>query len=413
LLRFSNTSSKDIDLEALRTALLNHILSKQTNKELLIKVDDEDKKTLELLTLFGIDYSRVVSKSENIKYHTGMAMKLLLDKKAFNCFCSDEALELDKEKAKKDGVPYSYSGFCETISDETKFHCNAPFVVRIKKPMHTINFTDLLKGELSFEPHEVDSFVILDHKKLPTESFATAVDDMLFDTSTIIQDESELYNIPKQIHVRESLGYDKKIEYIHLPEILEENLKSVQALVDEGYLPSAIANYIIHLNYTPPKEIFTIEEAIEWFDIKQLSKTPAQFDLGKLNSINREHMKLLDDMRFSKIVGFADEDIGKLAKLYIEECDTIQAIKEKINGTFGKKIVPKEFESEFQTLKDCLEKAPFIKEFDELKSYITQKTGLKSEKLLKPLGFVLTGTTNNQKLERIYPLIRNYLGEII
>jgi glutamyl-tRNA synthetase len=421
LLRFSIDLTKEFHIEQLRIALLNHILAKQTKQDLLIRLDDsgnekniDEREVSETLALFGIDYTRIVAVSENIKYHTGMGMKLLLDKKAFNCFCSDEALETDKQKAKEKGEPYSYSGFCETISDETKFQCNAPFVVRIKKPDHNIQFTDLLKGELEYNPNKVDSFVILTHDKTPTDNFASAVDDMLYDISTVIKEENEVDNTPKQIHVRETLGYDKQINYIHLPMIeYKETPQSVKELVDMGYLPIAIANYLIFLGYKTPCEIFTIEEALQWFELSNISQESPLFDLEKLNHINREYMKTLDNIRFSKIVGFADEDIGKLAKLYIKECNTTKEIKEKIDTIFSKKTPLDEFQKEYEMIQKCLENAPFIKEFEEFKKYITEKTGLSDEKLFVALNFILTGTTNTKNLKLIYPLIRNYLGEII
>ena len=114
MLRFAVSPKSDMQIGDLRVAIFNHIVSKQRNVELLIRIDDtdkekniegKDKEILEILGLFSIDYSRVVYQSENIKYHTQMAMKLLLDKKAFNCFCSDEALEQDKQIAKKEGKP--------------------------------------------------------------------------------------------------------------------------------------------------------------------------------------------------------------------------------------------------------------------------------------------------------------------
>ncbi|MEA3289959.1 MAG: glutamate--tRNA ligase [Campylobacterota bacterium] len=432
MLRFAQSPTSDMDIGNLRVALFNYILSKQLDEELLIRIDDtnkeknienKDKEILETLALFSIDYSRVLIQSENIKYHTGMAMKLLLDKKAFNCFCSDEALAQDKEKAKKDGKAYSYSGFCETISDETKFHCNAPFVVRMKKPDHNIKFNDLFKGELDYTKEEVDSVIILNHDKTPTYDFACAVDDMLFDISTVIRDEEYLDNTPKQIHLREALGYDKKIKYAHLPTIINkqtaEKLSSddkeltVNKLVEKGYLPAAIANYIVLLGFDTPKEVFTIEEAIEWFDIDKLSPDSVEFDMDKLNHINKEHLKLLDDLRFSKILGYADEDIGKLGKLYIEECNSINNIKDKIKTVFSQKKPLEGYEDEFISLKECLERAPFIEEFDELKKYISSKTELSDEKLIKTLSYALTGDANESNIERIYPLIRNYLGEII
>ncbi|HIP56211.1 MAG TPA: glutamate--tRNA ligase, partial [Arcobacter sp.] len=150
MLRFAPSPTGDMHIGNLRVAIFNHILSKQLNEELLIRIEDTDEKRnikgkdkdiLEMLSLFSINFKRVAYQSENIKYQTKMAMKLLLDKKAFNCFCSPEALEKDRVEAKEKKIPYRYSGFCETISDEAKFQCNAPFVVRMKKPENNVKST--------------------------------------------------------------------------------------------------------------------------------------------------------------------------------------------------------------------------------------------------------------------------------
>ncbi len=432
MLRFAPSPTGDMHIGNLRVALINHILSKQLNEELLIRIEDTDRKRnvdgkekeiLELLTLFSVNFSRVVHQSENLKYHSQMAMKLLLDKKAFNCFCSEEVLEVDREKAKSLKLPYRYSGFCETISDEAKFECNAPFTVRIKKPEQNIIFRDSIKGDFEYKPFDVDSLIILRQDKTPMYNFACAIDDMLFDISTIVRGEDQLPNTPKQIHIRESLGYTKEIKYAHLPMILNmesgkkmskrDNASSVMWLVNEGYLPVAISNYIILLGYNPPQEIFTLEEAEEWFDINKISKSAAKFDITKLKFINREHIKLMDELRLSKILGYADKEIGTLAKVYLEECDTIKEIKSRIDTIFGHKETLKDFEDDVSVLKECLQNAPYINDFSDLKTYITEKTKLSEEKFFTPLRFILTGATNGPNLSKIYPLIKNYLGEIV
>ena len=393
MLRFAPSPTGDMHIGNLRVALFNHILSKQLNEELLIRIEDTDKKRniegkekdiLEILNLFSINYSRVAHQSENIKYHTQMAMKLLLDKKAFNCFCTEEALDQDREIAKKEKTPYRYSGFCETISDEAKFNCNAPFVVRLKKPEENIKFKDLVKGDFDHKPFDVDSFVILREDKSPTYNFACSIDDMLFDISTVVRGEDQLPNTPKQIHIRKSLGYDREINYIHLPMILDletgkkmskrDESSSVRWLVDQGYLPAAIANYLILLGYNPPVEVFTMEEAMDWFDINKVSKSAAKFDIAKLKYLNREHIKMMDELRLSKILGYADKDIGTLAKIYIEECDTIKELKEKTASIFEPKISLKGYEDEFNQIKTCLQTAPYIDNINDLKKYITEKT---------------------------------------
>jgi len=432
MLRFAPSPTGDMHIGNLRVALINHILSKQTNEELLVRIEDTDKKRnvdgkekeiLELLTLFSVNFSRVVHQSENLKYHSQMAMKLLLDKKAFNCFCSDESLEVDRQKAINSKLPYRYVGNCDKVSDEAKFECNAPFTVRIKKPENNIKFTDSIRGDFDIKPFDVDSFILLRQDKTPMYNFACAVDDMLFDISTIIRGEDHLTNTSKQIHIRESLGYTKEIKYAHLPMILNmktgekmskrDDESSVRLLVDQGFLPVAISNYIILLGYNPPTEIFTLEEAEEWFDISKISKSNARFDIDKLKFINREHIKLMDELRLSKILGFADKDIGKLAKLYIEECDTTVQIKERLNGIFSQKDTLQGFEKEFKLVKECLQKAPFIDDLNDLKIYITKQTKLEDKKLFIPLRYAIIGETNGPSLSDIYPLIKNYLQEIV
>jgi len=129
-------------------------------------------------------------------------------------------------------------------------------------------------------------FVIIKSNKLPTNDFANAIDDMSAGVSTIIQDKKHLLSIPRQIHIRQELGFVENIEYAHLPTILEKDENSKQYLVkwllQEGYLPDAIINYLLTLGYKTPKKIFYLPDAIEWLDISKFSKQSEFFDIEKL-----------------------------------------------------------------------------------------------------------------------------------
>lgn len=431
MLRFAPSPTGDMHIGNLRVAIFNYIVSKQLNEGLIIRIEDtdkerniegKDKEILEILNLFSIEYKSVFYQSENLKYHQKMALQLMTQKKAFACFCSDSKLEELKEKSIKKGIAFRYDGFCETLSDETVLNTNAPFTVRLKKPDHNIKFTDLLKGDFKYAPFDVDSFIILRQDKTPTYNYACSVDDMLMDISMVIRGEDHVSNTPKQIHIRESLGYTKEIKYVHLPIILNastgkkmskrDDASSVKWLIDEGFLPSAIANYLVLMGNKTPTEIFTLEEAISWFKIENVSKSGAKFDIDKLRFINRKHIELLDDMRLSKILGFADNDIGKLAKLYLEEASTIKEIKSKLNNIFSQKSTLEGFEQESQTIKEVLKNAPYFENYDDLKDYVVQKTELKGKNLFKPLRYILTGVENGPNLTDIYPFIKNYIGEI-
>jgi glutamyl-tRNA synthetase len=421
LLRFAPSPTGNMNIENLRVAIFNYIVSKQLNEDLLIRIEDtdlekniegKDKEILEILNLFSIEYKNVVHQSDSLKYHQKIALQFLTQKKAFACFCSDSKLDELKEESIKNGKTFAYDGFCETLSDETVLNTNAPFTIRIKKPDHTIKFTDLLKGNLEYTPDDVDSFIILRQDKTPTYNYACAIDDMITDISTVIRSAEHILNTAKQIFIRESLGYTKEINYIHLPTILDDVI-SVKSLIDEGFLPSAIANYLVLMGNETPTEIFSLEEAISWFKIENISKNPARFDIDKLKFINKKHIEMLDDMRLSKILGFADTDIGKLGKIFLEEVNTIKEMKEKITPIFAEKTSCEGFEEEFGKLKNCLQKAPFFNDYEELKKYIFEQTNLKDENLLKPLEYILTGANDGVNISNIYPLIKNYLGEIV
>ncbi|NVJ53365.1 MAG: glutamate--tRNA ligase [Campylobacteraceae bacterium] len=424
MLRFVQSPTKDMDIGDLRVAIFNHIVSKQLNEKLIIRIEDtdkekniegKDKEILELLNLFSIGYEGIFHQNDNLKYHQKLTMQLMGQKNAFACFCSDAKIEELKEEAKKNNKPYEYDGFCQTLSDETVLNVNSPFIVRIKKPDENIVFKDLLKGELSFKPSDIDSFPILRQDKTPTHNYAHAVDDMLFDISAVITLEDKVNDAAKQIHIRKLLNYDKEIEFTHIPDVnIDSKYSSVKKLIDDGFLPAAIANYLVLLGNETPKEIFTLEEAVEWFDIKNIPNEAVNFDIEKLKEINKKHLINIDNMRFSKILGFADDDIGKLGKLFLNETSTIKDIKEKINLVFAPKSTCEGFEEEFVEVKLAVNDAPFIDSFSEFKQFITDKTQLKEERLLKPLTYVLTGQTKLQgiELEEVYPLIKNYLGEI-
>ncbi|BBG66031.1 glutamyl-tRNA(Gln) synthetase [Hydrogenimonas sp.] len=431
MLRFAPSPTGDMHIGNLRVAIFNYIVAKQRNERFIVRIEDTDKERniegkereiLEILNLFGLKYDEVYYQSHNLTIHQHMAIKMLEERKAFACFCSPEELEAEREAAKSAKKAYRYSGKCELLSDEEVLANEKPFTVRIKKPQSAVSFSDIIKGELSFAPDDIDSFVIMRADKTPTYNFACAIDDMIHDISLVIRGEDHVSNTPKQIHIRNLLGYDKDVEYAHLPVILNEEGKkmskrdassSVKWLFEEGFIPEAIANYLILLGNKTPGEIFTLDDAISWFDLKNVSKAAAKFDLDKLRFINREHMKRMDSKELSRAFGFADAAIGELAKCYLEEGSTIKEIKPKIEAIFSAKNFNSEWGEEMKTLRSALKEAPVFESFDELKSYLMNKTGLKGKKFFKPLRLLLTGAEHGPELSHLYPHLKSYMMEII
>lgn len=431
MLRFAQSPTGDMHIGNLRVALFNYILSVQKDEGLIIRIEDTDKerniegKDLEiigLLDLFGIKYKDVIYQSANIKYHRAMGLQLLHEKIAFNCFCRPETLEAKREKANSDSQPYRYDDACLALTPEQTIDNEMPFTVRLRKPNVDVSFTDAIKGEMIFTPADIDSFIILRADKSPTNNFACAIDDMIADISMVIRDEDHASNTPKQIAVRAALNYTKEIEYAHLPIILNESGKkmnkrddasSVKWLLEEGFLPAAIINYLVLIGNNPPQEIFQLADALQWFDLSKISKAPVKFDIDKLRFLNRKHLEMLDDVELSRYVGFADADIGKLAKLYLDEASTTKELREKIGAIFAEKIIPDDFTEASSIMKPVIQGAPFFEEFDDFKSYIMKESGLKGEFFFKPLHLLLSGAEHGPEVADMYPFIKNYMSEIV
>lgn len=431
MLRFAPSPTGDMHIGNLRVALFNYIISQQKKEDLVIRIEDtdkerniegKDKEILEILGLFGITYSQVIYQSENVRFHTAMALQLIHEKKAFSCFCSPEWLEGKREEAKANKKPYRYDDACANLPAELVIDNLNPFTIRLNKPIEDIKVKDHIKGDVSFKPDDVDSFIIMRQDKTPTYNFACAVDDMLSDISIVIRGEDHMSNTPKQDHIRNALKYDKKIEYAHLPIILNDDGKkmskrddasSVKWLLEEGFLPEAISNYLILIGNKPPKEIFTLEESLQWLDLSKVSKSPARFDISMLRHINHEHLLLLDNKELSRYVGFADEEIGALAKIYLEEASTTKELKEKIATIFSKKEIPEEFSEQATLMINTIKSAPYFEEYDDFKNYIMKESGLKGKNFFKPLRYVLTGAGHGPDVAEIYKCLKNYIGEII
>jgi glutamyl-tRNA synthetase len=387
--RFAPSPSQDIDINNLRIALFNYICAKQSGDMFIVRIEDTDKakniegkdqEILDILAIFGISYDNLYYQSENFKYHLQFASFLMDKKKAFACFCIEDELKTE-----------TYSGKCLHVSDDELLNNNLPFTIRIK--------------------NDEDSFIIMKQDKYPTYNFACATDDMLQGVKYIIRDKDHILNTPKQEWIRKSLGYEDKIKYTHIPAIQNINDESsVKWLLDLGFMPESIINYLILLGNEVPTEIFSIAEAMEWFEIDKISKEPSKFDIDKLRFINREQIKLVEDVELSKRLGYSCASIGKLAKLYTEESNTTAEIKSKIDTIFAPKSSD-EYKEELDKLKEVVKDAPYFENFDEFKKYLKQKSGLKGKNFSNSLRVLLTGEQSGPNLEEVYPLIKNYLQE--
>ena len=422
MLRFAPSPTGDMHIGDLRVAILNYVVAQQRKEDLIVRIEDmnkqknidgKDQEILDILSLFNIEYSQVIYQSENVRFHSAMALQLVHERRAFSCFCSPEWLEKKQKEAKVAKIVYNYDDACRNLPAELVIDNTNPFTIRVAKPDNSIKIKDLIQGDISFESSSVDSFVILNQDKQPTYNFACAVDDMLSDISIIIRTESNLNNTPKQEHIRNALNYDKKIEYAHLPTLLDD-LPSVKFLLEEGFLPEAILNYLIStMTSNHSSEVFTIQEAIESLDISKISNSPTHFDMNLLKDINKKYLKTLDAKELSRYVGFADTEIGELARIYLDEVTTTKELKKRIAPIFSNRDISKDIEKQTDSIRGVIKKAPYFEEYEDFKNHIIKESGVNDEEFIKALRILLTNAVDGPDIAKIYKYLKNYIGEIV
>ncbi len=413
MLRFALSPTGDMTIDDLRIAIVNFIVAQKRGEPFLVRMDDTDKvrniegkdtEFMQILEKFSLTHDQVYHQSEHQSIHQTLALRLLEEQKAFVCTCTNTDSS-------------TCSGTCAQMTEDAYSRLKAegtPFVVRLKAPKETICFNDIIFGEYNAIPEETGEPVILGSDATPTALFASACDDMLSNISTVIRHAWHIGNTPKEIHIKTALGYTGNTDYAHLPNI--ENAPSLKQLFKEGYIPDAIINYLLLLsNPKSEQTFFTLPEAIAWFDLAQVPKTPAVFEMETLRKLNREHLLKMDDRQLSMLFGFADAAIGKLAKVYLEEekASTVSELEAAIRPFFSPKSFDGEMGEKMSILKNIIWEAPMLDSYETFEAYLVKESGLSGDALALPLRKLLTNSTEGPALDTLYPHIKSYLLEVI
>ena len=406
MLRYSISPNANIDLNSLTVALLNYIISQQKKCGFFVRVEDSDKEQVDeskiqddinVLKKFAIKTEAVVNQSSNLNIYAQLATNLIKEGKAFACFCDKDAHECSQN--------------CQELEQtdiEAKVNSAKKYSVRIVKPNKNIAFNDIVLGKVKATPKQIGNILILKQSGLPSNDFTTAVDDMSASIDTIIDLEENVNSTLKQIYIQKLLNYNCNIEYAHLPKITNLDTISLKWLLQEGFLPDAIINYLLTLISGEDRGIFYLPDAIEWLKLLNISKEPKTFDLEKLKELNREHLQNIDSLTLSKIFGFADSDIGELLKLYLKDASTIKELDKHIIATFA----PKPCTSEIKEVVQVIKNAPFIESYNEFVEYIANNSTLDISSTVSALRVLLTGSDKSPDLELIYRYINPYILEV-
>ena len=346
--RFAPSPTGYMHIGNLRTALYAYLYAKKEQGDFILRIEDTDqkrfvadavdfiKRTLAAAHItadegpdIGGEYGPYVQ-SERKEIYQKYADELIASGHAYRCFCdssaADEAEPAPADEADKYKKKPGHCEICRALSKEesdAKAAAGVPFVIRqLMPPSGPVTFYDIVHGNISIDASELEDQVLIKRDGLPTYNFANVIDDHLMDVSHIIRGVEFITSTPKHVLLYDFLGWTPPA-FIHLPPVMGKNedgsvsklskrhgSTGFSELVDLGYLPEAITNYVALLGWSPKstQEIFSMEEMQAAFTLEGLSKSPAVFDYAKLDWFNSEYLKAMND-----------DDFAALARPYARE----------------------------------------------------------------------------------------------
>ena len=307
-------------------ALFNLAFAKVNNGDFILRIEDTDQNRytagseqmiFDALHWLDLSYAEgpdvggeygPYRQSERFEIYGDYARQLVEKGGAYYCFCTQDRLEKLRERQKAMGKAPGYDGHCRSLTKEeiqAKLDAGEPYVIRLKMPYEgeTV-IKDRLRGDIVFENNKIDDQVLLKADGFPTYHLANVVDDHLMGITYVIRAEEWIASTPKHIQLYKAFGWDAP-EFIHMPLLRNadrtkiskrKNPVSLNWYRDEGYLKEGIVNFLGLMGYSfgENKEIFTLQEFVENFNIDKVSLGGPVFDLVKLGWINNQHMRMKD-----------------------------------------------------------------------------------------------------------------------
>jgi len=432
--RFAPSPTGPLHIGGIRTALFNWLFSKNNKGKFYLRIEDTDRERskdeyknqiIQSLKWIGIEHDdKEYIQSQNINKHKAIADELLKKDFAYKCFCSEEEIKEQKEKAKKKGMPFIYNRKWRDPRN-LEIPKNVDPVIRFKSKMsgNTI-IKDLVQGEINISNSIIEDFVILRKNGTPTYQLSAVVDDHSMNITHVIRGDDHRTNTFKQKQIYEAMNW-KLPEFAHIPLIHSESgsklskrdkASTIEDYIKLGILSDALRNYLLRLGWAhKDKEIFTLAESVKLFDLKGVGKSPSKLDMSRILSLNEHYIKhinekelfkflkdycqkfkkkidsskentLLKSINFLKNKAKTLEDIYQNAQYILNDVVKISSEDLKLLDASSKKIL-KDFLSEYEKM------TKITKEFIEKivnRLIDKHKTNLKG--IGQPLRVALTGS---------------------
>lgn len=361
--RFAPSPTGPLHIGGARSALFNWLMARKTGGQFIVRIEDTDlerssreseQNILASLRWLGLNWDEGIEvggphgpyrQTERLDLYREAAEKLLAQGQAYYCYCSEEELEAEREQLLAKGELPRYLGKCRHLTPAERAAKEAEGikpVIRFRVPEgEKVVIDDLVRGQVVFETDGIGDFVIVKSDGIPTYNFAVVIDDSAMEITHVIRGEEHLSNTPRQILLYQALGL-KSPQFAHVSLILGKDRTkmskrhgstAVEQYKKMGYLPEALVNFLVLLGWAPQgeNEIFSLEELIQEFSLDRVAKSPAVFDMDKLNYLNGYYIR-----------HSAPERIAELARPFLVEAGLnppegekylwlIQAVQERIN----------------------------------------------------------------------------------
>ncbi len=446
--RFAPSPTGYMHIGNLRTALYEYLIAKSQGGKFILRIEDTDQERYvegavdiiyNTLKTTGLEHDEGPDKdggygpyiqSERMKLGIYMkyALELVEKGEAYYCFCTKERLDSLKESNAEGDAFAKYDRHCLSLSKEEieeNLKSGKPFVIRQKMPQEgTTTFTDAVYGTITVENSELDDQILIKSDGMPTYNFANVVDDHLMDITHVVRGSEYLSSTPKYNLLYKAFGWNAP-QYVHLPPVMKDAHHKLSKrngdasfgdLIDKGYIPEAVMNYIALLGWSPSDntEIFTLDELKEKFNISGLSKSPAIFDTAKLTWMNSEYIKNMDEdkylslviPRLEKVIKNKELDLKKIALLLQKRLETLNDIPalvdffdelpEYTTDLYVHKKMKTTEEIALSSLKACVPVLEGITDWNETVIHDTLmnlvgELGIKNGQLLWPVRTALSG----------------------
>ena len=371
--RFAPSPTGRMHVGNLRTALYAYLIARHEGGDFILRVEDTDQerfvaealdiiyRTMEKTGLLhdeGPDkdggYGPYVQSERTASgLYLKYAKQLVEQGDAYYCFCDKERLASLKTSVSSDGTEIvNYDKHCLGLSKEeveANLAAGKPWVIRLNVPNEgTTAFHDEIYGDITVPNEELDDMVLIKSDGYPTYNFANVIDDHLMKITHVVRGNEYLSSAPKYNRLYEAFGWEVPV-YVHCPLITDENHKklskrcghsSYEDLLEQGFISEAVVNFVALLGWCPDdnREIFSLEELVEAFDYRHMSKSPAVFDTVKLKWMNGDYLKAMDFGRFYEMaepyiaeVVTKDFDLKKIAALIKTRIEVLTDIREQID----------------------------------------------------------------------------------